>query len=314
MRNAYDPRRVALIGFGEAGGILGCALAATGRHDVTAYDILLDDPARAEALRARARDGGVVDRPSAAAAAQGARFVISAVTAASARDVAIGAAGYLLPGQIFIDINSVSPETKRANAAVVERSGADYVEAAVMAPVPPSGLKVPILLGGRAAGAVKAALDPAGMTLDIVGPEIGEASAIKMCRSIMIKGLEALTVECLMTARRYGVEDSIVASLDKSFPHMGWNDRAGYLIGRVLEHGRRRAAEMREVADTVAEAGLTPLMASAIADRQQWVADLVARQPDLARANDRAWRDHLDALAALAGLGPAGGRRVDAKQ
>jgi 3-hydroxyisobutyrate dehydrogenase-like beta-hydroxyacid dehydrogenase len=302
MQNAYDPRRVAFIGFGEAGGILARGLAATGRHEVAVYDILLDDPERAEAMRAKARDFGVAERASAAEAAAGARFIFSAVTASSARDVARAAGEYLLPGQILIDINSISPDAKRQNAAAVERAGADYVEAAVMAPVPPQGMMVPILLGGRAASAVKAALDPAGMNLEVVGPVVGEASAIKMCRSIMIKGLEALTVECLLTARLYGVEDRIIASLDKSFPTMGWNDRAGYLIGRVLEHGRRRAAEMREVAGTVSETGLEPLMARAIAERQDWVADQVSGSPALAFADDKAWREHLDRLAELAGL------------
>jgi 3-hydroxyisobutyrate dehydrogenase-like beta-hydroxyacid dehydrogenase len=168
----------------------------------------------------------------------------------------------------------VSPDTKRANSAAVEKSGASYVEAAVMAPVPPHGLKVPILLGGKAASQVADLLGPAGMKLEVGSDVIGQASAIKMCRSIMIKGLEAITTECFMTARRYGVEDTIVASLDQSYPSIDWEKQAGYLIGRVVEHGRRRAAEMREVADTVASTGLEPIMATAIADRQDWVADV----------------------------------------
>jgi 3-hydroxyisobutyrate dehydrogenase-like beta-hydroxyacid dehydrogenase len=290
--------RVAVIGFGEAGGILGSELAALGRFAVATYDILLADPARRGAMEAKARAAKVEPAASLAAALTGADLVISAVTAGEARKVAQDAAGLLRPGQILLEINSVSPETRRGNAARIESAGADYVEAAVMAPVPPHGLKVPILLGGKAANQIADLLGPAGMKLEVGSDVIGQASAIKMCRSIMIKGLEAITVECFMTARRYGVEDTIVASLDQSYPSINWEKQAGYLIGRVVEHGRRRAAEMREVADTVASTGLEPLMATAIADRQDWVADVVAEQPALKKAGDASWRATVDALSA----------------
>jgi 3-hydroxyisobutyrate dehydrogenase-like beta-hydroxyacid dehydrogenase len=294
-----NDRRLALIGFGEVGKIFARGFLAAG-YEVAAWDILLSEAKSGGAMRDAARAIGAVPAGSAAAAAEGARIVLSAVTAASARDVAAEAAGYLRPGQLFLDINSVSPETKRANAAAVERSGARFVEAAVMAPVPPQGMKVPILLGGAAAEELVEALAPAGMRLEIATPVIGQASAIKMCRSVMIKGLEALTVECFLTARRYGVEDTIIASLDQSFPSLDWEKQVGYLAGRVVHHGRRRAAEMREVAMTVAGAGLEPLMASATADRQDWVADVVALLPELKTVEEREWRTILDRLLAHA--------------
>ncbi|MDB5405770.1 MAG: hypothetical protein JWL84_682 [Rhodospirillales bacterium] len=298
MDTATNAIRIALIGFGEVGQIFARGFLASGRHEVATYDILFGDTGATTTSPERAQEIGAKPCKSAAEAAKGARVVISAVTAVSARDVASEAAGYMKPGQIFLDINSVSPDTKRANAAAVETSGASYVEAAVMAPVPPHGLKVPILLGGKAASQIAELLGPAGMKLEIGSETIGQASAIKMCRSIMIKGLEAITVECFMTARRYGVEDTIVASLDQSYPSIDWEKQAGYLIGRVVEHGRRRAAEMREVADTVASTGLEPLMATAIADRQDWVADVVAEQPALKKATDTEWRATVDALSA----------------
>jgi 3-hydroxyisobutyrate dehydrogenase-like beta-hydroxyacid dehydrogenase len=292
----FDPRRVALIGFGEVGTMLAIGLTATGRHDVAAYDILMDDPARGGAMRDKARALKVEACGSAAKAIAGARIVISAVTAASSRGVAEGAARFLSAGQFFLDVNSVSPETKRASSTAVDRSGAHYVEAAVMAAVAPYGLKVPMLLGGRHAADLKALLDPAGMALTVAASEIGRASAIKMSRSIMIKGLEALAVECLLTARHYGVEDEVIATLDRTYPQIGWEKQMGYLISRSVEHGRRRAAEMRESADTVEEAGLEPMMATAVARRQDWVADRVADQPGLKKAAEADWRETLDAL------------------
>ncbi len=293
-----DPDRIALIGFGEVGRIFARGFAASSRQSVAAYDILLDQEATAPPLRAAAAAAGAIACDSAAAAAAGARIVISAVTAASARAVAEAAARYLGPGQIFLDLNSVSPETKRASAAAVERSGAAYVEAAVLAAVAPYGLKVPILLGGAAAGELAALLTPTGMRLEIGSAVIGRASAIKMCRSITIKGLEALAVECFLTARHYGVEDAIIASLDETFPQMNWEEKAGYLIGRVVQHGRRRAAEMRESAATIAEAGIAPLLAPATAQRQDAVADQVATRPELKQIADAEWRQMADALLA----------------
>ncbi len=289
-------RKVALIGFGEAGSIFGADLAKQGIA-VSAYDILFDSPQKRAAMLERAAAAGVAAADTHAGAVRGADLVISAVTASSSTDVAREAARWLGAGQLFLDINSVSPETKRANARIVEASGADYVEAAVMAPVPPLRLQVPMLLGGRKARALAEALNRLGCNATAVADAIGTASAIKMCRSIMIKGLEALTVECLFAARRFGAEDAVLASLDKTFPAMGWTGKLpDYLVSRVAEHGRRRAAEMREVAATLGDVGLAPLMASATAERQEWLVDAMARA-GVGYAEPFSWRELADALA-----------------
>jgi len=296
-----DPRRIALIGFGEVGKTFARGFLASGRHAVAAWDILFDNSEGGAALREASRTMGAEACPSFASAVAGAQGVISAVTAAAAYDVAQEAGRHLGPGQFFLDINSVAPETKRADAAAVEPSGAHYVEAAVMAPVAPYGLAVPMLLGGARAAQLAAILVPAGMKMEPVASAIGEASAIKMCRSVMIKGIEALAVECFMTARRYGVEDRIVASLNETFKPLDWEKLAGYLIERVVQHGRRRAAEMREAAETVAAAGLQPLMTSATALRQDWVADQVEAAPTLRAIPEADWRRTADTLLARLG-------------
>ena len=292
-----NQQRIALIGFGEVGRTFAKGFLAAG-HEVATYDILFDNSATGSALREAARAMGVEAAPTFAAAVADARVVISAVTATSAIDVARDAGRQLKPGQFFLDINSVSPETKRADAEAVAGSGADYVEAAVMAPVAPYGLAVPMLLGGRRADALAAILVPAGMKMEPVAEKIGEASAIKMCRSVMIKGIEALAVECFCTARRYGVEDRIVASLNETFKPLDWEKLAGYLIERVVQHGRRRAAEMREAAETVSAAGLDPLMANATALRQDWLADEVVAVPSLKSHAESEWRKTVDVLIA----------------
>src|SRR5579859_5880684 len=205
-------RRIAMIGFGEAGSILGAELGARGREVVT-YDILLHSPA----MRERARQARVGAADSFEAAVKDADLVISAVTAASSGDVARNASKALRAGQIFLDINSCSPQTKRSNSQLVESSGADYVESAVMAPVPPQRLKVPMLLGGRRAAELAPALQALGMNATFLSADIGVASAVKMCRSVVIKGLEALAVESMLAARRCGAEKEVLASLQGTF-------------------------------------------------------------------------------------------------
>jgi 3-hydroxyisobutyrate dehydrogenase-like beta-hydroxyacid dehydrogenase len=175
---------------------------------------------------------------------------------------------------VLLDINSVSPAKKLSNAALVEAAGADYVEAAVMAPVPPQRLRVPMLLGGKRAGTLAAELRNVGMSTTALSEQIGVASAVKMCRSIVIKGLEALTVESMLAARRFGAEREVLESLNGTFPSMGWTGQLpDYLISRVAEHGRRRAAEMREVARTLQDVDVEPTMALATAARQDWLVD-----------------------------------------
>lgn len=293
---------IAIIGFGEVGTTLARGFSAAGSFTLRTYDVLFDDAAQARAMHATARESGVHCCATFAEAAQGAQVVISCVTASSSTAVARQAGEALHEGQWFLDLNSVSPRTKRLNADVVAGSGARYVEAAVMAAIRPAGIATPMLLGGAGAHDLRELLASTGMKLELFSEEIGGASAVKMCRSIMMKGLEALSIECLLTARMYGVEDHILSSLERTYPQMHWNNLAGYLIERVVQHGRRRAAEMREVAATVEETGLAPLLSRAIAERQDSVADWVSREPELGHCDEEAWRATLDRLAALAGL------------
>lgn len=269
---------IALIGFGEAGSILGHDLAALGLQ-VQTFDRLLMQENTREPLRERARSCRVQPMDSIERAVQGAQLVISAVTAGAALEVAEAATPYLQPGQLYMDINSVAPGTKQQAQAFIENVGAGYIDAAVMAPVPPQRLKTPMLLGGQRAHELADGLTLLGFNCRVVAEQVGAASAIKMCRSVMIKGLEALTYECLATARHYGTEQEVLASLHKSFPSMGWDGALPhYLISRIAEHGRRRAEEMEEVALTAAQAGVEPRLSRAIANSQRALVDAMAKQ------------------------------------
>ena len=287
---------VAIIGFGEVGSIFARDLRALGVARIAAFDTAFADPSSKAAAHAAA--AGIAPAASATEAVGGAGLVISAVTAGSAAAAVRAALGGLGHAPFVLDVNSVSPGTKREVAAMVEGAGGRYVEAAVMASVPPKGLRSPILLGGPHAAAFRDAAAPWGMDLTVYSEEVGRASAVKMCRSVMVKGLEALATESMLAARRYGVEDDVLASLKDSIPHPDWHAFARYVISRPLIHGRRRAEEMREVARTVAEVGVDPILSGPIAERQDWSAGVGGRVPkavlagsDLATLLDAVPRD-----------------------
>jgi 3-hydroxyisobutyrate dehydrogenase-like beta-hydroxyacid dehydrogenase len=291
-------RQIALIGFGEVGRIFGYDFANAG-IDVCAYDILLNLEASRSAMLHGAQRAGVRACDTLQAAILNADLVISAVTASSACSVAVQAAPLLRSRQIYLDINSVSPETKREIAGVLAASSAKFVEAAVMAPVAPQRIKAPMLLGGPQAVAIASRLHGIGMDVTPVSDQVGVASAIKMCRSIIIKGLEAVTVESMFTARRYGAEKLVLESLAATFPGMGWAEALpDYLISRVAEHGKRRAAEMREAAQAVADAGLEPLTALATSQRQDWLAQAITECSIVVpKGENFKWEKLADAIA-----------------
>jgi 3-hydroxyisobutyrate dehydrogenase-like beta-hydroxyacid dehydrogenase len=261
---------IALIGFGEVGATLADDLASRAAR-IAAWDIKFSDAGSGPSQAVAART--VRKALNAADAVHGADLVISAVTAAQTEAAAGDAAPALAAGAIFLDLNSASPGAKRAAAARVNDAGACYIEAAVMAPIDPKRIAAPILLGGPHAEAALPLLKDLGFAgASLYSNAYGQAAAAKLCRSIVIKGMEALLAESLLTARHYGVEDSVLASLSNLLPAPDWPERARYLISRALEHGVRRAEEMREAARTVEEAGLAPLLSEAIAQRQDWAA------------------------------------------
>ncbi len=295
---ASEPiQRIAIIGFGEAGGILGNDLAARGL-DVSTFDVLLHSKEAREAMLTKTRESKVRAAERLSDCVRDAQLVISAVTASSALDVSKGVSRLLRGGQTFLDINSVSPGTKQKMAEHFEKSEAHFVEAAVMAALPPQRLKVPMLLGGPHAAELAVQMSSIGMNASVASDRIGVASAVKMCRSVVIKGLEALAVESMFAARRYGSENEVLASLASTFPEMGWSGKLpDYLISRVAEHGKRRAAEMREAAQALRDVGIDPLMAEATAERQNALVKEIASQLCESRAGKPfSWRELADAL------------------
>ena len=292
-------KRIALIGFGEVGGIFGHDLVQA-KLGVSAFDILFCSDSAKERMLVKANAASVVPAPSLKDAIHDADLVISVVTASAAPQVARDASAFLNSSQFYMDCNSVSPETKIKMSADVARSGASFVESAVMAPVSPDRLKVPMLLGGARAADLAQQLRSIGMDATPVSERIGVASAIKMCRSVVMKGLAALAIESLFAARRYGAEDAVIASFEATYPNMGWAKALpDSLTRRAVEHSKRRASEMREVVETLKGAGMNPYMASSTADLQDWLtAEMEAHGYTYKSGEPFSWRAFADAIAA----------------
>jgi 3-hydroxyisobutyrate dehydrogenase-like beta-hydroxyacid dehydrogenase len=291
---------IGLIGYGEVGKTFALGLLEKpGVVEVSAWDLKLASESPSEVRQVEqmhAQTHGIQAVDSMAALCEKCHFIISAVTASSTLAVAQEAALFMNPGSVYLDLNSASPGTKKACAQFIEAAGGQYVEAGVMTSVPPYGIRVPMLLGGASSNALAGKLQAWGLDAKSVSNALGVASAIKMSRSVMIKGLEALVIESYATARAYGVEDHVLPTLQETFPQIDWAQQGAYFFSRVVQHGKRRSEEMREAASSVKEAGFEPFMAMATADKQQWVSDLAAQGVFNNLPKDAPWQAYADRL------------------
>jgi 3-hydroxyisobutyrate dehydrogenase-like beta-hydroxyacid dehydrogenase len=259
--------RISFIGFGEAGQAIASGLRETGIERIAAWDILFPVEAGAK-LKAAGDKFGVRLAGSAADAVANTDMVISAVTAASSFEAARSVEPHLTGNPFYLDINSVSPGRKQATAKLLDGK-ARYVDVAVIAPIHPARHKTPMLIAGPYAQGIAPLLEEMEMKLKIIPGDTGQAAAIKMIRSVMIKGLEALTLECYLAASRAGLLDEVLVSMKNNYPTLDFGQMGDYNIERMASHGERRAAEMEESAVTLRELGMEPLMVEATVKRQR---------------------------------------------
>ena len=262
--------RIGFVGVGEAGSAIASGLAEEHGLSTVGYDVRSND----ESVRARAEAASIrlVGSPEELVAS--ADLIINLTSAKVALSVAEALVSHLTSDHVYADWNSASPQLKREVASVVIHSGASFVDGAVMAAVPPQRHRVPVLLSGSGAERFCDAAKDLGMNLEVLGPEPGQASAVKMFRSLLIKGLEALLLECAVGAHAFGATDRVLSSMNGALPTDDWRETAKYLLSRTLAHGARRAEELREVGRTLRAIGIDPLLADAGAERLQWFVDL----------------------------------------
>ncbi len=266
-----EPYRIAFVGFGEAAMAFVKGWRDIGNLVIRAYDIKTDsgDGAVVAAKRGDYDALGVIGAETLADALEGAEVIFSLVTADQAFASADAAARHIGAGCLFFDCNSCAPGTKRRSAQCIETVGGRYVDVAVMSPVYPKLHKTPLLVSGPHSAAAMTVLDCLQMDAKVLEGDVGRASSVKMIRSIMMKGLEALFAECVLAGRVAGVDENVLASLDVTYPGFDFTKRAAYSFERMTEHGKRRAEEMKEVALTIEELGLPSDMARATVQWQQ---------------------------------------------
>ncbi len=265
--------KLCIIGFGEAGRTI--AEAGGWEARAAAYDIKTD---AAETRELKTRDFAAAqvkgcDRLQ--DAVSGAQLILSLVTADQASVAASQVAAYIGPGSLYCDMNSVAPDTKSQACETITKAGGRFVDVAIMSSIQPAEMDTPLLVSGPHADDALQALKEQGFTnIRAVGAQIGQASATKMIRSIVVKGLEALTAECVLAADRAGVLEDVAASLGSN-----WLDTANYRFERMLVHGQRRAAEMDEVVRTLDALGTGSIMARGTAERQRALGQLGLTTP-----------------------------------
>lgn len=271
--------KLGFVGFGEAAFHIAKGLREEGVPRIYAFDIHADDALRGAKIHARAREIEVELLGSSTELAAVADVLISAVTADQAVRAAEQTGPHLTARHLYADLNSISPKAKEQVAVAASANGAAFCEIAVMGPIPPYGHKAPLLLGASGSERFQSLFAPLGMRMEIVSTDqVGRAAAVKMFRSIVYKGIEALLFECILGAGQYGAEERVFASLKESIPGVDWKKLADYMVGRVVVHGERRAREMDEVAKTLEELGIEPIMASATARRFDWAAQSGLRE------------------------------------
>lgn len=289
-----DTMKITIIGFGEVGNIIAEELGHA--HEIMIWDKKLGLDGRGkELLLEKASHLGVGVARSSEEAVKFGELIFSVVTAGESFNVVKEIGHLITKNKLFLDGNSVAPDTKAFSAKECNNLES-YVDVAIMAPFPPTRFLTPLIISGPQAEIVKDLLTSLKFTIKETGKEIGYGSSIKMCRSIFIKGLEAITTECLLSARAYGIETQVLTSLHNSFPSLGWDkDFGNYLISRVAEHGLRRSEEMLEVVKTIKDKSLSSKMSQATSEKHKEFVDLMKKQ-NIPYQEPFVWQETADAL------------------
>ena len=263
---------LAFVGLGEAATAIISGWGQSRAKQIVGYDLKLDNSATRVEIETRCQELGIVCKSTLKAAIDKADIVFSTVTPDQAITVAEKGANYLRKGVFWFDLNSCAPLSKQIAAKKIEEVGGLYLDVAVMEPVYPKQHLVPLFLSGNSTSQAKPILTALPLNFCIIDGPIGRASSIKMVRSIMVKGMEALTAECTLAATAAGVIDEVLPSLKKGHPHIDVESRATYNFERSIVHGLRRAAEMEEVSKMLRDLGLPNNMSQASSVWQRKIA------------------------------------------
>lgn len=281
--------RMGIIGLGEAGGAIAAGLKEAG-VEVAGLEARMDVPE----VAARVNALGIRVCSSIAELVENSDLILSLTHAKFAEGVARDVVPLLKEGQVFSDWNSTGPKLKRSVGEIIAGSRGSFVDVAVMGAVPAARHKVPIIISGPGIDKFQEMIAGLDLNVEVAGHEAGVASATKMMRSILVKGLEALMLEFLLMARAYGGAEKVLEGMNGSMPFEDWNEFASYITKRTYLHGKRRAAELGEVIKTLEEAGIDPMVASGCFKRLTWAAELNLNEGDRSAPKD--YHEFLDRI------------------
>lgn len=266
--------RLGLVGFGEVGSTLGKGFRDEGLIEIAAYDKYAFDGPFSELIQNRASQAGVPLVRSPEELARRSTLIIGVTPGKASIESAQAFASHLTPAHVFVDFASATPKVKQAVGAALKGSGAQIADASIMGTPHTDGHRLPILTSGPAAKVFLDAMSPWGLKIEHVTGELGAASGIKILRSVIAKGLEALLVECMLGASRYGIDQAVLASFDKFMATRSFEGMANFLITTGSIHAERRSQEARMSADALEEVGVEPIMTRATVERLAWVEGL----------------------------------------
>lgn len=269
---------VGFIGFGEAAYLISEGLLQEGVKIIYAYDVNDNHPVLGPAIRERAAKLNIPLTSSLEELCEKTEYIFCATSAKVAESIAKDIKPYLKPDHYYIDMNAASPMVMEKVASHVGETGAKFVDAAVMDSVPLKKHKVPMYLSGSGALDFQKVGTQFGMNLKFISETAGSSSAIKMFRSIFMKGFSALLLETLQSSRKYGVEEMVMESLNQSITGKALDETANILLTRMAIHAERRVAEMNEVIDTLGMLNIDATMAEAVKKKLQLLVDSGVRE------------------------------------
>lgn len=270
--------KIGFIGFGGAGYGLTQGLRQAGLQEVLFYDRMQQTAPYAEVIRRHAAETGAIQTENAAELLSKVDVVFSCVTGAMAVSVAEEAIPFLHPAHLYADVNTAAPQIKEQVAGIVEKSGAAFVDAAMMGAIPTFLHRVPILASGGGAERFRQCMQPYGMNIRVIGEKPGQASAIKMFRSVFMKGLLSLFLEMLTATHRYGVDETVLGSISESLDGVPFLETARQQMTKGCVNAGRMAHEMEEVIATLEGMGLPAGMSRASMEKLRWCAGFGLRE------------------------------------
>lgn len=265
---------ITFIGFGEAAYHIAKGLKSEGLKEIIAHDINQNDDKKGSIIRKRAKEAEVTLVDSLEEAYTSSKYILSLTSAKVAYDIAQSILPNLTKGQNYVDMNSAAPIVKSDIDSILREEGVLVCDGAVMSTVPGNGHKVQIFLSGDGAKDFYEGLSKYGMNLTILNTPIGGASAIKMFRSVFMKGLPQLMMESFYPAMKFGALEPLVDSINQSIYGKTMEDLANVFMARTMVHAERRAKEMGDVISTLENMGIDASMSKSTKTKLEQLAEL----------------------------------------